>query len=66
MEGLLSQAGAPPALQSAGALDYLGRVVYAQAYTMGFRDRFLIVAIVFMLGLIPAWILGRQKPVAPA
>jgi len=24
------------------------------------------VAIVFMLGLIPAWIMGRQKPAAPA
>ena len=27
--------------RSAGALHYLGRVVYAQAYTMGFRDSFL-------------------------
>ncbi len=64
MEGILARAGAPPDLQSAGALDYLGRVVYAQAYTMGFRDSFLIIAIVFMLGLIPAWIMGRTKPVA--
>ena len=31
---------------------------------MGFRDSFLIVAIVFTLGLIPAWIMGRtaSKP----
>ncbi|HXV11941.1 MAG TPA: DHA2 family efflux MFS transporter permease subunit [Burkholderiales bacterium] len=66
MEGILARAGAPPELQSAGALDYLGRVVYAQAYTMGFRDSFLIVAVVFTLGLIPAWIMGRTKPAAPA
>jgi EmrB/QacA subfamily drug resistance transporter len=64
MEGILARAGAPPDLQSAGALDYLGRVVYAQAYTMGFRDSFFIIAIVFLLGLIPAWIMGRTKPVA--
>ena len=41
------------------ALLYLGRVVQAQAYTMGFRDSFLIVALVFTLALIPAWIGGR-------
>ena len=62
MEQVLARAGAPPDPQSAGALDYLGRVVYAQAYAMGFRDSFLIVAIVFGPGLIPAWIMGREKP----
>ncbi len=66
MEAMLARAGAPPELQSAGALDYLGRVVYAQAYTMGFRDAFLIVAAVYVLGLIPAWIMGRAKPAASA
>ena len=59
--GLLAQAGAPPELQSAGALNYLGRVVHAQAYTMGFRDCFLFVAAVFVFGLIPAWIMGRAS-----
>ncbi len=62
MESLLARAGASPDLQAAGALHYLGRVVHAQAYTMGFRDSFLIVAIVFVLGLIPAWIMGRSRP----
>jgi hypothetical protein len=28
---------------------------------MGFRDSFLIVAIVFALGIIPAWIMGRTR-----
>jgi EmrB/QacA subfamily drug resistance transporter len=60
VERLLAQAGAPPDLQSAGALHFLGRVVYAQAYTMAFRDCFLIVTLVFMLALIPAWIMGRK------
>jgi len=62
VEALLAQIGASADLQSAGALHYLGRVVYAQAYTMGFRDSFLIVAIIFALGLIPAWVMGRARP----
>jgi DHA2 family multidrug resistance protein len=62
VESLLAQAGASADLQTAGALHFLGRVVHAQAYTMGFRDSFLITAIVFVLGLIPAWIMGRDRP----
>jgi hypothetical protein len=40
-------------------------VLYAQAYTMGFRDAFLITAVVFTIGLIPAWIMGRRAPGVP-
>jgi EmrB/QacA subfamily drug resistance transporter len=61
VEALLAQAGAAPELQASGALHFLGRVIHAQAYTMGFRDTFLIVAIIFTLGLIPAWIMGRTR-----
>jgi MFS transporter, DHA2 family, multidrug resistance protein len=59
MQALFAQAGVPPDIQASAALHYLGRVVYAQAYTMGFRDSFLITAVVFTLGFIPAWIMGR-------
>ena len=58
MQDLLARAGVPPDLQFPGAMHFLDRVVYAQAYTLGFRDSFFIVAIVFMLALIPAWIMG--------
>jgi hypothetical protein len=61
IQGLLAQAGAPPDLQSSGALHFLGQVIYAQAYTLAFRDSFLITAVVFTFGLIPAWIMGRTK-----
>jgi predicted MFS family arabinose efflux permease len=64
MEALLARGGVAEDLQSAGALHFLGRMIYAQAYTMGFRDSFLIVAIVFTLALVPAWIMGRVKPTA--
>ncbi|MEQ1776608.1 MAG: DHA2 family efflux MFS transporter permease subunit [Burkholderiales bacterium] len=62
IQGLLARSGVPEDLQAAGALHYLGRVIHAQAYTMGFRDSFLMVAIIFTLALIPAWIMGRTKP----
>jgi DHA2 family multidrug resistance protein len=61
MGRLLAQAGAPPNLQSSGALDFLGRVIYQQAYTLAFRDCFLIVTLVFLLSLIPAWLMGKKR-----
>jgi hypothetical protein len=52
-------------VQSAAAMHYLGRVVHAQAYTMGFRDSFMLVAVIFTIGLIPAWIMGRRAVAPP-
>jgi hypothetical protein len=60
IQRLLAQFGADAGLQSAGALHYLGRVIYAQAYTLAFRDNFLIVTLVFVLALIPAWVMGSK------
>jgi DHA2 family multidrug resistance protein len=62
IQGLLARAGIPDEMQMAGAMNYLGRVIHAQAYTMGFRDSFLVVALIFAFALIPAWIMGRTKP----
>ena len=61
MERIFAQAGAAPDLQSAAALHYLGRVVQAQAYMLGFRDSFLVAALVFTLALVPAWIMGSRR-----
>ena len=61
MARLLAQAGAPPDLQSAGALHYLGRMVYTQASTLAFRDCFMIVTVVFLLSLIPAWLMRTRR-----
>jgi EmrB/QacA subfamily drug resistance transporter len=61
MEALLARAGVPENLQGPGALHFLGDVVYAQAYTMGFRDSFLLIGIVYVLAMIPAWIMGRAR-----
>jgi hypothetical protein len=61
VQALLAQGGASADLQASGALHYLGRVIHAQAFTMGFRDSFLLVAVVFALGLIPAWMMSRAR-----
>ena len=57
----LSQAAIPQELSSSVALDYLAKVVQAQALTFGFKDAFLALAAVFVLALIPAWIFARAK-----
>jgi hypothetical protein len=58
----LAQSGLSPDQLSATAMHYLGRVIHAQAYTLGFRDSFLMVALIFAFALIPAWIMGRHHP----
>lgn len=60
MEALFARAGVPENLQGPAALDYLGKVVHAQAYTMGFRDSFLVVAIVYVIAIIPVWFMARS------
>jgi MFS transporter, DHA2 family, multidrug resistance protein len=56
---LLHRSGVPDAVLGPGALDYLGRVIYAQARTLGFQDAFFHIFFAFVLALIPAWLLGR-------
>ena len=61
IERLLSESGLPEAMQQTGALDYLGHVINAQAWTFGFQDAFMVIALVFVAALIPAWVLRRTK-----
>jgi DHA2 family multidrug resistance protein len=57
---LMNQHGLPDSLHTAGALHYLGEVVYAQATSLGFKDGFLVLACVFLLALIPAWTMRER------
>jgi EmrB/QacA subfamily drug resistance transporter len=61
---LLAESGTPDMVQSAGALNYLSQVIYAQASTFGFKDTFLAIAVVALLAVGPAWMMGRagRKP----
>ena len=61
VSSLLHGGGVPDAVLQAGALHFLGRIVEAQAQTMGFKDGFMIIAVVFILALIPAMMLRREK-----
>jgi len=61
VEGLLNKAGVPEAVQEPGALDYLGKVIYAQASTLGFQDAFMVISVLFVLVLFPAWVVGRAQ-----
>ncbi len=58
---LLQESGVPEALQQTGALDYLRSIVHAQANTFGFQDAFMVIVVVFVLALIPAWVLRQTR-----
>ena len=61
VQRVLSEQGLPEAAQQSGALNYLSSVIHAQAITFGFQDAFLIICMVFIATLIPAWMLKRTK-----
>ncbi|HYF09077.1 MAG TPA: DHA2 family efflux MFS transporter permease subunit [Acetobacteraceae bacterium] len=61
IEGLMAQDGVPDGVRQAGALDYLARIVLAQAMMLGFRDSFHISAYVFLLAMLPALFMRRAR-----
>jgi len=54
---LLSQGGASDAMLNLGSLQFLGQVIVTQANALGFRDGFMIIALVFLCALVPAFML---------
>ena len=58
---LLREAGVPAAVQDPGALHYLGEVLYAQGITRAFQDGFWVLVSIYLLALIPAWVLARSR-----
>jgi len=58
---VLREAGVAETVTEPGALYFLGQMIEAQALTLGFQDGFLIFVLVFMLAMIPAWMLGPGK-----
>jgi EmrB/QacA subfamily drug resistance transporter len=61
VDQLLSESGLPEAARQAGAFDYLSSVIHAQAQTFGYQDAFLVICLVFVATLIPAYMLKRTK-----
>ena len=58
---LLNEAGVSEAIQQQGAFHYLSQVIYAQGITRAFQDGFMILAIVYLIAVIPAWILSQAR-----
>jgi hypothetical protein len=61
VEAMLAQEGVPSTLYLAGFGDYLDRVVLAQARMLGFRDSFLIAAVVCLAAVVPALLTRRRR-----
>lgn len=61
VERLLDEGGVPPSLQESISLDHLGQVLQAQATTLGFQDGFMLIALVFIAALVPAYILSQAR-----
>lgn len=57
----LAEGGIAEGVRQALALDHLGQMIQAQASTLAFQDGFRLVALVFVLALVPAWVLGRSR-----
>lgn len=55
---LLAPGGLPEAAHDLLAMDYLGRVIAAQASTLAYQDGFLLVMLVFVVALLPTWLIG--------
>ena len=56
---LLHRSGVSDAALQPGALDYLGKLIHAQALALGFQDAFFFTCFAFALAFVPAWLLGR-------
>jgi EmrB/QacA subfamily drug resistance transporter len=58
--GLLAQADVPESLRPAGAMNYLGRLIYSQGNMLGYRDSFFIIGVIFLIALVPALMMRRR------
>ena len=61
VEELMQRSGLPYQQQKAGAYEYLGGMLHAQAQMMAFSDTFIVVGVVALLALIPAAMLSRSQ-----
>ncbi len=60
VQQLLSEAGLTAVESGAVAVQYLAGMLHMQASVIAFRDCFIVAAIVFLLTLLPTWMLKRE------
>lgn len=58
---VIAQAGHHEELSDLLALEHLSRMIASQATTMAFQDGFIVIALVFMLAMVPAWFMRRGQ-----
>jgi len=61
VRNLLTHGGAPEGLLRPGSLHFLGQVIEAQANTLGFKDGYMMIAVVFVCALVPALMLRNKQ-----
>ena len=57
---IIAEAGVPETVRAPGVFHYLGDMIYAQASTMGYHDAFMVLAVVALLGVFPAWVMAQS------
>ncbi len=62
---LFAEAGVPETARAPGVFHYLGDMIYAQASTMGYHDAFMVLAIIALLGVAPAWVMAHSRQRQP-
>lgn len=59
--GIVRSTGLPDFQQLPAALQFLGQVISIQANTLAFHDGFIIVTLIFLIALVPTWLLHRAE-----
>lgn len=59
--GIVRTAGLPDFQQIPAAISFLGQSISIQANTLAFHDGFLAVTVVFLIALVPTWMLHRAQ-----
>lgn len=66
LQDMAQTAGLAPGQARVAALAYLRDAIQFQAYIKGFQDSFLILAGVFVITLVPVWVMRRYTRRSPA
>lgn len=61
IQRLLENAGLPEAFQGPSSLFYLGQSIAHQALMLAYRDGFLVLAIVGLAAIVPAWFIRGKR-----
>jgi len=61
MVGFMRTSGLPDFQRVPAAISFLSQSISIQANTLAFRDGFLVVTLVFLIALVPTWMLHRAQ-----